>query len=154
MQRRSGNINLQPQPCTHRPGRRHHAGSFGVTLALGPPRSGSANQRTKGRAPIRGWSGGGSQLRKRSPLTAVGARRACVFHLFVPMAADISQWAGPLCLQEVDEPPQHALRVDYAGVTVDELGKVLTPTQVCRGPASGGDRGTAGGAGLEPRTSS
>uniref|UniRef100_D3Z1V4 Phosphatidylethanolamine-binding protein 1 n=1 Tax=Mus musculus TaxID=10090 RepID=D3Z1V4_MOUSE len=52
------------------------------------------------------------------------------------MAADISQWAGPLCLQEVDEPPQHALRVDYAGVTVDELGKVLTPTQVMNRPSS------------------
>ncbi|XP_063127302.1 phosphatidylethanolamine-binding protein 1 isoform X1 [Rattus norvegicus] len=52
------------------------------------------------------------------------------------MAADISQWAGPLSLQEVDEPPQHALRVDYGGVTVDELGKVLTPTQVMNRPSS------------------
>lgn len=56
--------------------------------------------------------------------------------LSIAMAADISQWAGPLCLQEVDEPPQHALRVDYAGVTVDELGKVLTPTQVMNRPSS------------------
>lgn len=59
------------------------------------------------------------------------------------MAADISQWAGPLSLQEVDEPPQHALRVDYGGVTVDELGKVLTPTQVRCGPA-GGEAGHSG----------
>lgn len=71
--------------------------------------------------------------------------------LSIVMAADISQWAGPLSLQEVDEPPQHALKVDYGGVTVDELGKVLTPTQVRCGPA-GGEAGTQrGGAGLEPR---
>ncbi|XP_028630939.1 immunoglobulin superfamily member 1-like [Grammomys surdaster] len=30
---------------------------------------------------------------------------------------------------EVDEPPQHVLRVDYSWVTVDKLRKVLTPTQ-------------------------
>ncbi|KAH0500818.1 Phosphatidylethanolamine-binding protein 1 [Microtus ochrogaster] len=46
------------------------------------------------------------------------------------MPADISQWSGPLSLQKVDEHPQHALWVAYAGVEVDELGKVLTPTQV------------------------
>lgn len=125
-----------------------------MTLALGPPISGSANQRTKGRDRIHGWSGGGSQLRKRPTLTAVRTRRARVFHLSVAMAADISQWAGPLCLQEVDEPPQHALRVEYGGVSVDELGKVLTPTQVRRGPAAGETGGQRGGAGLEPRTSS
>uniref|UniRef100_A0A8C2MPJ6 Phosphatidylethanolamine-binding protein 1 n=1 Tax=Cricetulus griseus TaxID=10029 RepID=A0A8C2MPJ6_CRIGR len=52
------------------------------------------------------------------------------------MPADISQWSGPLSLQEVDERPQHALRVAYAGVEVDELGKVLTPTQVKNRPSS------------------
>ncbi|EDL19812.1 mCG7941, isoform CRA_e [Mus musculus] len=59
------------------------------------------------------------------------------------MAADISQWAGPLCLQEVDEPPQHALRVDYAGVTVVNMkgndissGTVLSD-YVGSGPPSG-----------------
>ncbi|XP_057622159.1 phosphatidylethanolamine-binding protein 1 isoform X1 [Chionomys nivalis] len=52
------------------------------------------------------------------------------------MPADISQWSGPLSLQEVDERPQHALRVAYAGVEVDELGKVLTPTQVQNRPSS------------------
>nr|XP_034356724.1 phosphatidylethanolamine-binding protein 1-like [Arvicanthis niloticus] len=77
-------------------------------------------------------SGGGSQLRKRPTLTAVGTRRARVFHLFVA----ISQWAGPLCLQEVDELPQRALWVNYGGVMVDELGKVLTPTQVMNRPSS------------------
>lgn len=93
------------------------------------------------------WVNSASALR----LTALGTRRARVSVLSIVMAADISQWAGPLSLQEVDEPPQHALRVEYGGVTVDELGKVLTPTQVWCGPA-GGEAGTQrGGAGLEPR---
>lgn len=52
------------------------------------------------------------------------------------MPADLSKWSGPLCLQEVDEPPQHPLRVSYAGVEVDELGKVLTPTQVKNRPSN------------------
>lgn len=60
------------------------------------------------------------------------------------MPADISQWAGPLSLQEVDERPQHALRVAYAGVEVDELGKVLTPTQVGSRPRGEGGPGAAG----------
>ncbi|KAF6278284.1 phosphatidylethanolamine binding protein 1 [Rhinolophus ferrumequinum] len=42
---------------------------------------------------------------------------------------DLSKWSGPLSLQEVDEQPQHPLQVKYAGAEVDELGKVLTPTQ-------------------------
>ena len=61
------------------------------------------------------------------------------------MPADISQWSGPLSLQEVDERPQHALRVAYAGVEVDELGKVLTPTQV----RAGLGRGRPGSSGTE-----
>uniref|UniRef100_A0A8C6QHV0 Phosphatidylethanolamine-binding protein 1 n=1 Tax=Nannospalax galili TaxID=1026970 RepID=A0A8C6QHV0_NANGA len=52
------------------------------------------------------------------------------------MSMDISKWAGLLSLQEVDEPPQHPLRVSYAGVEVDELGKVLTPTQVKNRPSN------------------
>ncbi|CAO2587980.1 Phosphatidylethanolamine-binding protein 1 [Lemmus lemmus] len=39
-------------------------------------------------------------------------------------------------LQEVDERPQHALWVAYGGVEVDEVGKVLTPTQVQNRPSS------------------
>lgn len=54
------------------------------------------------------------------------------------MPADVSKWTGPLSLQEVDEQPKHPLRVSYGGVEVDELGKVLTPTQV---PRAGGAAG-------------
>uniref|UniRef100_A0A2K5IS33 Phosphatidylethanolamine-binding protein 1 n=1 Tax=Colobus angolensis palliatus TaxID=336983 RepID=A0A2K5IS33_COLAP len=43
------------------------------------------------------------------------------------MPVDLSK-----CLQEVDEQTQHPLHVTYAGAAVDELGKVLTPTQVNR----------------------
>lgn len=49
------------------------------------------------------------------------------------MPADVSKWTGPLSLQEVEEQPKHLLRVTYGGLEVDELGKVLTPTQVPRG---------------------
>ena len=76
---------------------RHNPRSFAVTLALGPPSSASANQRAKGRDPTCGWSRGGSQLRKRFTLTALGSRCARAFQLSIAMAADISQWAGPLC---------------------------------------------------------
>lgn len=64
------------------------------------------------------------------------------------MPVDLSKWSGPLSLQEVDEQPQHPLQVKYSGSEVDELGKVLTPTQVVVG--AGCDRpgcavgGTAG----------
>ncbi|CAO2606992.1 Phosphatidylethanolamine-binding protein 1 [Lemmus lemmus] len=44
------------------------------------------------------------------------------------MPVDISKWAGPLSLQEVD--------VTYAGVELEELGQVLTPTQVKNRPSS------------------
>uniref|UniRef100_A0A2K5Q417 Phosphatidylethanolamine-binding protein 1 n=1 Tax=Cebus imitator TaxID=2715852 RepID=A0A2K5Q417_CEBIM len=36
----------------------------------------------------------------------------------------------------VDEQPQHPLHVTYGGATVDELGKVLMPTQVKNRPTS------------------
>ncbi|XP_037337982.2 phosphatidylethanolamine-binding protein 1 isoform X1 [Pungitius pungitius] len=52
------------------------------------------------------------------------------------MPADISQWTGPLALQEVDEKPAKPLTVKYDSVEVDELGKVLTPTQVQSRPTS------------------
>lgn len=48
------------------------------------------------------------------------------------MPADISQWTGPLSLQEVDEKPAQPLTIKYDSVEVDELGKVLTPSQVRR----------------------
>lgn len=48
------------------------------------------------------------------------------------MPADISQWTGPLSLQEVDEKPAQPLTIKYDSVEVDELGKVLRPTQVRR----------------------
>ena len=48
------------------------------------------------------------------------------------MPVDLSKWSGPLSLQEVDERPQHPLQVKYGGAEVDELGKVLTPSQVPR----------------------
>ncbi|XP_036688014.1 phosphatidylethanolamine-binding protein 1-like [Balaenoptera musculus] len=52
------------------------------------------------------------------------------------MPVDLSKWSGPLNLREVDERPQHPLQVKYGGVEVDELGKVLTPTQVKNRPTS------------------
>ncbi|TKC50887.1 hypothetical protein EI555_010061, partial [Monodon monoceros] len=52
------------------------------------------------------------------------------------MPVDLSKWSGPLSLQEVDERPQHPLQVKYGGAEVDELGKVLTPTQVKNRPTS------------------
>ncbi|TKC37143.1 hypothetical protein EI555_002473 [Monodon monoceros] len=52
------------------------------------------------------------------------------------MPVDLSTWSGPLSLQEVDKRPQHPLQVKYGGAEVDELGKVLTPTQVKNRPTS------------------
>ncbi|XP_040052345.2 phosphatidylethanolamine-binding protein 1 [Gasterosteus aculeatus] len=52
------------------------------------------------------------------------------------MPADISQWTGPLSLQEVDEKPAQPLTIKYDSVEVDELGKVLRPTQVQRRPTA------------------
>lgn len=46
------------------------------------------------------------------------------------MPADLSQWSGPLVLEEVEEKPAEALVVKYESVEIDELGQVLTPTQV------------------------
>ncbi|XP_005993360.2 phosphatidylethanolamine-binding protein 1 [Latimeria chalumnae] len=52
------------------------------------------------------------------------------------MPVDVSQWTGPLVLNEVDGQPAHALRVKYGAVELDELGKELTPTQVQGRPTS------------------
>ena len=52
------------------------------------------------------------------------------------MPVDLSKWPGPLSLQEMDERPQHPLQVEYGGAEIDELGKVLTPTQVKNWPTS------------------
>lgn len=46
------------------------------------------------------------------------------------MPVDVNQWSGPLQLQEVEEKPGQPLTVKYGSVEIDELGKVLTPTQV------------------------
>lgn len=48
----------------------------------------------------------------------------------VAMPVDLSKWDGPLSLAEVEQKPAHPLRVKYGSVEIDELGKVLTPTQV------------------------
>lgn len=46
------------------------------------------------------------------------------------MPVDLSQWTGSLALQEVEDKPAKPLTVKYGSVEIDELGKVLTPTQV------------------------
>lgn len=43
---------------------------------------------------------------------------------------DLSHWSGPLALEEVEEKPAKPLNVKYGSLEIDELGKVLTPTQV------------------------
>lgn len=48
------------------------------------------------------------------------------------MPVDLGQWSGPLSLTEVEQKPAQPLRVKYGSVEIDELGKVLTPTQVSR----------------------
>ncbi|XP_075881934.1 phosphatidylethanolamine-binding protein 1 [Nelusetta ayraudi] len=52
------------------------------------------------------------------------------------MPADLSQWSGPLVLEEVEEKPAEALLVKYESVEIDELGQELTPTQVQNRPTS------------------
>lgn len=64
---------------------------------------------------------------------------AAVAAASVAMPVDLAKWDGPLSLAEVEQKPAHPLRVKYGSVEIDELGKVLTPTQVSRrGPARGG----------------
>ncbi|XP_060105338.1 phosphatidylethanolamine-binding protein 1-like [Heteronotia binoei] len=52
------------------------------------------------------------------------------------MPLELSEWDGPLCLSEVDEGPAHPLRVRYGALEIEELGQVLTPTQVQKRPTS------------------
>ncbi|XP_053329397.1 phosphatidylethanolamine-binding protein 1-like [Spea bombifrons] len=52
------------------------------------------------------------------------------------MPVDISQWSGPLALNEVEEKPAHPLSVSYGPLHIEELGQVLTPTQVQNRPTS------------------
>uniref|UniRef100_A0A8D0GBM4 Phosphatidylethanolamine-binding protein 1 n=1 Tax=Sphenodon punctatus TaxID=8508 RepID=A0A8D0GBM4_SPHPU len=52
------------------------------------------------------------------------------------MPMELDQWSGPLSLTEVDQQPMQLLRVRYGAVELDELGKVLTPTQVQKLPTS------------------
>jgi len=67
------------------------------------------------------------------------------------MPVDLGLWSGPLSLTEVEQKPAHPLRVKYGSVEIDELGKVLTPTQVsrarprARGCVAGGRGKMAGG---------
>lgn len=53
------------------------------------------------------------------------------------MAVDLGLWSGPLSLTEVEQKPAQPLRVKYGSVEIDELGKVLTPTQVSGGGPQG-----------------
>lgn len=53
------------------------------------------------------------------------------------MAVDLGLWSGPLSLTEVEQRPAQPLRVKYGSVEIDELGKVLTPTQVSGGGPQG-----------------
>ncbi|KAL7836909.1 hypothetical protein AOLI_G00281930 [Acnodon oligacanthus] len=50
------------------------------------------------------------------------------------MPVDVGQWSGALALTEVEEKPRKPLTVRYGSLEVDELGKVLTPTQVQNRP--------------------
>ncbi|XP_077571780.1 phosphatidylethanolamine-binding protein 1 [Stigmatopora nigra] len=52
------------------------------------------------------------------------------------MPVDVNQWSGPLELQEVEDKPGQPLIVKYDSVEIDQLGKVLTPTQVQNRPTS------------------
>ncbi|KAL2298526.1 hypothetical protein Nmel_015526 [Mimus melanotis] len=65
------------------------------------------------------------------------------------MPVDLAKWDGPLSLSEVEQKPAHPLRVKYGSVEIDELGKVLTPTQVssARPCARGSWRGKMAGCG-------
>ncbi|MEE6503823.1 hypothetical protein FKM82_004972 [Ascaphus truei] len=52
------------------------------------------------------------------------------------MPMSISQWDGALALSEVDEKPALPLKVSYGSLCIEELGQVLTPTQVQNRPSS------------------
>uniref|UniRef100_A0A8C7DYN3 Uncharacterized protein n=1 Tax=Naja naja TaxID=35670 RepID=A0A8C7DYN3_NAJNA len=48
------------------------------------------------------------------------------------MPVDLSGWGGTLSLPEVEDKPVRPLRVRYGSVEIEELGQVLTPTQVVK----------------------
>ncbi|XP_030073283.1 phosphatidylethanolamine-binding protein 1 [Microcaecilia unicolor] len=52
------------------------------------------------------------------------------------MPVELKHWDGPLSLAEVEEKPAHPLRVQHGSVEIDELGKVVTPTQIQNRPTS------------------
>ncbi|KAG2470677.1 PEBP1 protein, partial [Polypterus senegalus] len=52
------------------------------------------------------------------------------------MPVDIGMWVGELALTEVEEQPAKPLTVHYGSLEIDELGRVLTPTQVQNRPTS------------------
>ncbi|XP_069816838.1 phosphatidylethanolamine-binding protein 1-like [Dendropsophus ebraccatus] len=52
------------------------------------------------------------------------------------MPVDVSQWCGALALDEVDEKPAQPLNVTYGPLAIEELGQVVTPTQVQNRPTS------------------
>lgn len=90
------------------------------------------------RAPLRRARVASSQFADRFQSVLFSSGRSCsaipaTRPLGLAKKMDLSKWSGPLSLQEVDERPQQPLHVKYSGVEIDELGKVLTPTQVPEG---------------------
>lgn len=77
-------------------------------------------------SPPMGAERGGASAKGHGPLGAAAAAAATN----VAMPVDLAKWDGPLSLSEVEQKPAHPLRVKYGSVEIDELGKVLTPTQV------------------------
>lgn len=59
-------------------------------------------------------------------------KRGC--RLLAKMSVELSEWGGSLSLPEVEVAPAHPLTVRYGSLEIDELGKVLTPTQVKNRP--------------------
>lgn len=94
---------------------------------MGAQRGGSSSSGAAGAGPAgryRAVIGQPGRSRCRSPAAA--------------MPVDLGQWNGPLSLSEVEQKPAQPLRVKYGAVEIDELGKVLTPTQVSVWRASHG----------------
>ncbi|KAM4052663.1 phosphatidylethanolamine-binding protein 1-like [Anomaloglossus baeobatrachus] len=52
------------------------------------------------------------------------------------MPVDVSQWCGAVALDEVDEKPAQPLSVSYGPLVIEELGQVVTPTQVQNRPTN------------------
>lgn len=98
------------------------------------------------RAPLRRARVASSQFADRFQSVLFSSGRSCsaipaTRPLGLAKKMDLSKWSGPLSLQEVDERPQQPLHVKYSGVEIDELGKVLTPTQVPEGAGGAAARG-------------